>query len=170
MNKRLLGTGQEDAELRAGTALHLERANLYVASTSLTIAGVRTGVFYLWGKEVVNGRVRITNTTSNVGKAGRVTGWISYDDAKAAAGIKDQLNDSRGLSTIVIDAVGTVTAMPLYELCKQLDLVNPGYYRAKFIDAANTVQYIEVGRISSGDAQVIKRLCDKAGIEYKVAA
>lgn len=170
VNKRLLGTGQEDAELRAGTALHLERANLYVASTSLTIAGVRTGVFYLWGKEVVNGRVRITNTTSNVGKAGRVTGWISYDDAKAAAGIKDQLNDSRGLSTIVIDAVGTVTAMPLYELCKQLDLVNPGYYRAKFIDAANTVQYIEVGRISSGDAQVIKRLCDKAGIEYKVAA
>ena len=170
VNKRLLGTGQENVELRAGTALHLERANLYVASTSLTIAGVRTGVFYLWGKEVVNGRVRITNTTSNVGKAGRVTGWISYDDAKAAAGIKDQLNDSRGLSTIVIDAVGTVTAMPLYELCKQLDLVNPGYYRAKFIDAANTVQYIEVGRISSGDAQVIKRLCDKAGIEYKVAA
>ena len=48
--------------------------------------------------------------------------------------------------------------------------MNPGYYRAKFIDAANTVQYIEVGRISSGDAQVIKRLCDKAGIEYKVAA
>lgn len=170
VNKRLLGTGQEDVKLRAGTALHLERANLYVASTSLTIAGVRTGTFYLWGKEVVNGRVRITNTTSNVGKAGRVTGWISYDDAKAAAGIKDQLNDSRGLSTIVIDAVGTVTAMPLYELCKQLDIVNPGYYRAKFIDAANTVQYIEIGRISSGDAQVIKRLCDKAGIEYKVAA
>lgn len=93
-----------------------------------------------------------------------------YDDAKAAAGIKDQLDDSRGLSTIVIDAVGTVTAMPLYELCKQLDLVNPGYYRSKFIDTANTVQYIEIGRISSGDAQVVKRLCDKAGIEYKVAA
>ena len=170
MNKRRLGTEQEEFKLRAGTALHLERANLYVASTSLTIAGVRTGTFYLWGKEVVNGRVRITNTTSNVGKAGRVTGWISYDDAKAAAGIKDQLDDSRGLSTIVIDAVGTVTAMPLYELCKQLDLVNPGYYRSKFIDTANTVQYIEIGRISSGDAQVVKRLCDKAGIEYKVAA
>ena len=53
VNKRLLGTGQEDVELRAGTALHLERANLYVASTSLTIAGVRTGTFYLWGKEGV---------------------------------------------------------------------------------------------------------------------
>lgn len=43
VNKRLAGgvTVAGDA-LRAGMALHLERTNLYIASTSLAIAGVRT--------------------------------------------------------------------------------------------------------------------------------
>ena len=87
VNKRLAGgvTVVGDA-LRAGMALHLERTNLYIASASLAIAGVRTGTYYLWGTEVVNGRVRITNSTSNVGKYGKVTGWISVDDAKLVPG------------------------------------------------------------------------------------
>ena len=93
VNKRLAGgvTVAGDA-LRAGMALHLERTNLYIASASLAIAGVRTGTYYLWGAEVVNGRVRITNSTSNVGKYGKVTGWISVDDAKAGAGLRDRVH------------------------------------------------------------------------------
>lgn len=156
--------------LRAGMALHLERTNLYIASASLAIAGVRTGTYYLWGAEVVNGRVRITNSTSNVGKYGKVTGWINVDDAKAGAGLRDQTTDSRGLTKIVIDYASNVQAMAVYNLAQQLDLVAPGYYRSKYIDAAKTAQYIEIGQISAGDAEHVTTLCKKAAIEYKTAA
>lgn len=171
VNKRLAGgvTVVGDA-LRAGMALHLERANLYIASASLAIAGVRTGTYYLWGAEVVNGRVRITNSTSNVGKYGKVTGWISVDDAKAGAGLRDQTTDSRGLTKIVIDYASNVQAMAVYNLAQQLDLVAPGYYRSRYIDAAKTAQYIEIGQISAGDAEHVTTLCKKAAIEYKTAA
>ena len=171
VNKRLAGgvTVVDDA-LRAGMALHLERTNLYIASASLAIAGVRTGTYYLWGTEVVNGRVRITNSTSNVGKYGKVTGWISVDDAKAGAGLRDQTTDSRGLTKIVIDYASNVQAMAVYNLAQQLDLVAPGYYRSRYIDAAKTAQYIEIGQISAGDAEHVTTLCKKAAIEYKTAA
>lgn len=171
VNKRLAGgvTVAGDA-LRAGMALHLERTNLYIASASLAIAGVRTGTYYLWGAEVINGRVRITNSTSNVGKYGKVTGWISVDDAKAGAGLRDQTTDSRGLTKIVIDYASNVQAMAVYNLAQQLDLVAPGYYRSRYIDAAKTAQYIEIGQISAGDAEHVTTLCKKAAIEYKTAA
>lgn len=171
VNKQLAGgvTVVSDA-LRAGMALHLERTNLYIASASLAIAGVRTGTYYLWGTEVVNGRVRITNSTSNVGKYGKVTGWISVDDAKAGAGLRDQTTDSRGLTKIVIDYASNVQAMAVYNLAQQLDLVAPGYYRSRYIDAAKTAQYIEIGQISAGDAEHVTTLCKKAAIEYKTAA
>lgn len=171
VNKRLAGgvTVVGDT-LRVGMALHLERTNLYIASASLAIAGVRTGTYYLWSTEVVNGRVRITNSTSNVGKYGKVTGWINVDDAKAGAGLRDQTTDSRGLTKIVIDYASNVQAMAVYNLAQQLDLVAPGYYRSKYIDAAKTAQYIEIGQISAGDAEHVTTLCKKAAIEYKTAA
>ena len=166
--------GETEEQVQSGdtvtAALHLERTNLYIASASLAIAGVRTGTYYLWGTEVVNGRVRITNSTSNVGKYGKVTGWISVDDAKAGAGLRDQTADSRGLTKIVIDYASNVQAMAVYNLAQQLDLVAPGYYRSRYIDAAKTAQYIEIGQISAGDAEHVTTLCKKAAIEYKTAA
>lgn len=171
VNKRLAGGVNVVGDtLRVGMALHLERTNLYIASASLAIAGVRTGTYYLWSTEVVNGRVRITNSTSNVGKYGKVTGWINVDDAKAGAGLRDQTTDSRGLTKIVIDYASNVQAMAVYNLAQQLDLVAPGYYRSKYIDAAKTAQYIEIGQISAGDAEHVTTLCKKAAIEYKTAA
>lgn len=174
VNARLLkgaraDTAPADSELRAGTALHLERTSLYLASASKAIAGVRTGVFYLWGTEVVAGRVRITNTPANVGKSGAVTGWIDYEDAKAAAGLRDQTEDKRGLTTIIIAHASNVQAMALYTQAKELDLVAPGYYRAKYLDKAKTAQYIEIGQISAGDAAQVESLCKKAAIGYTAA-
>ena len=174
VNARLLKGASADAapadsELRAGTALHLERTSLYLASASKAIAGVRTGVFYLWGTEVVAGRVRITNTPANVGKSGAVTGWIDYEDAKAAAGLRDQTEDKRGLTTIIIEHASNVQAMALYTQAKELDLVAPGYYRAKYLDEAKTAQYIEIGQISAGDAAQVENLCKKAAIGYTAA-
>lgn len=44
------------------------------------------------------------------------------------------------------------------------------YYRSRYIDAAKTAQYIEIGQISAGDAEHVTTLCKKAAIEYKTAA
>lgn len=141
------------------------------------------------GWDVERGSINLTNTAkpypfnnsqktvalqmqrpSNVGKYGKVTGWISVDDAKAGAGLRDQTTDSRGLTKIVIDYASNVQAMAVYNLAQQLDLVAPGYYRSRYIDAAKTAQYIEIGQISAGDAEHVTTLCKKAAIEYKTAA
>lgn len=70
------------ATIAAGTKLTLKNVILYASSSAATKAGTRTGDFYVWSKDVVNNRIRITNSKSNVGKSNQVTGWISYADAK----------------------------------------------------------------------------------------
>lgn len=71
----------------AGTKLTLNNVALYASSATATKAATRSGTYYVWSKDVINNRIRITNSTANVGKSGQVTGWISYTDAKNAAGI-----------------------------------------------------------------------------------
>ena len=73
--------------LSAGTKLTLKNVALYASSGAATKAATRSGTYYVWSKDVVNNRIRITNSTANVGKSGQVTGWISYADAKNAAGV-----------------------------------------------------------------------------------
>lgn len=72
--------------LSAGTKLTLKNVALYASSGAATKAATRSGTYYVWSKDVINNRIRITNSTANVGKSGQVTGWISYADAKNAAG------------------------------------------------------------------------------------
>lgn len=62
---------------KAGQKVYLNKAPLYSNSTTSTVASYKTGTYYLWSAEVVKGRIRITNKTSNVGKNGQVTGWIN---------------------------------------------------------------------------------------------
>lgn len=73
--------------ISAGTKLTLKNVALYASSGAATKAATRSGTYYIWSKDVVNNRIRITNSTANVGKSGQVTGWISYTDAKNAAGV-----------------------------------------------------------------------------------
>ena len=73
-------------DLSAGTKLTLKNVALYASSGAATKAATRSGTYYVWSKDVINNRIRITNSTANVGKSGQVTGWISYADAKNAAG------------------------------------------------------------------------------------
>ena len=62
--------------IKAGKKLSLKSVPLYASATSSTKATSVTGTYYLWNTEKVNSRYRITNSTSNVGKSGQVTGWI----------------------------------------------------------------------------------------------
>lgn len=73
--------------ITAGTKLTLKNVALYTSSGAATKAATRSGTYYVWSKDVINNRIRITNSTANVGKSGQVTGWISYADAKNAAGV-----------------------------------------------------------------------------------
>ena len=71
--------------LEAGTKLTLQGVKIYKSSAAATESGTRTGTFYIWSKDAIKGRIRITNKTGNVGVSGQVTGWITLEDARAAA-------------------------------------------------------------------------------------
>lgn len=63
-----------------GAAIHLNNINLYPTSSSNKVANRKTGTYYIWSESILNGRVRITNSKSNVGIAGRITGWVNVKD------------------------------------------------------------------------------------------
>ena len=91
--------------LSAGTELTLKNTPLYVSSTAKNKASSKTGTYYVWNSTVVNGRIRITNKTSNVGVSGQVTGWIDVEDAQSAAG------SSGGTSTFTPYLVKVTTSV-----------------------------------------------------------
>lgn len=70
------------SELASGTKLNLKNVALYASASAKTKAGTKTGTYYVWGSDVVNNRIRITNSKTNVGKSGQVTGWIALSTAK----------------------------------------------------------------------------------------
>lgn len=67
-----------------GAKLSLNKVALYATASKILKSSTKTGTYYIWSTEVVNGRIRITNSTANVGKAGQVTGFINLSDAKAS--------------------------------------------------------------------------------------
>lgn len=71
----------EKSSIVAGSKLTLSNVALYATSSAKTKASTKSGTFYVWSNDVVNNRIRITNSTANVGKTGQVTGWIAVSDA-----------------------------------------------------------------------------------------
>ena len=65
--------------LKAGDKLVLSLHNMY-ASASATTATKKSGTYYVWSNEVVNGRIRITNAQNRVGVSGQVSGWVNVSD------------------------------------------------------------------------------------------
>ena len=65
-----------------GTKIILNNATLYASSISKT-GTKKSGTFYLYDGQVVNGRMRITNSAANCGKTpvgSYVTGWVNQKD------------------------------------------------------------------------------------------
>ena len=75
----------DTSSLKAGAKLSLKSVSLFTSAYAKTPSSHKTGTFYLWGTEIINGRVRITNKPSNVGITGQVTGYIDLADAKDTA-------------------------------------------------------------------------------------
>lgn len=70
---------QESEGVSAGKKLTLKGVDLYTSASVRAKSSTKSGTFYVWSDEVVNGRVRITNKKANVGVEGQVTGWIDVD-------------------------------------------------------------------------------------------
>ena len=75
-------TSDKNTSIKAVKKLSLKDCPVYSSSTSKDVYKKKTGTYYVWSKEIVNGRVRITNTKDNVGKSGQVTGWINKKQAE----------------------------------------------------------------------------------------
>ncbi len=69
------------SQLYRGKPIICKNTPLYNSSTATNYSQLITGTYYLWGVEVVNGRVRITNLPSRVGVNNQVSGWINVSNA-----------------------------------------------------------------------------------------
>lgn len=61
-----------------GQKLNLKAVTVY-ASSNATSGSKKSGIYYIWSDEVVNGKIRITNSKERVGVTGQVTGWININ-------------------------------------------------------------------------------------------
>lgn len=73
-------TNQTSKNVSKGAKVTLNKTKLYASSSASSASGTKTGTYYLWDSSVVKGRIRITNSSSNVGKSGQVTGWVNLSD------------------------------------------------------------------------------------------
>lgn len=62
--------------------LTLKEVSLYSSSDAKTAKKKISGTYYIYSNEVINNKIRITNSKANIGKSGQVTGWIKVSDAK----------------------------------------------------------------------------------------
>jgi hypothetical protein len=88
--------------IATGDKLTLSSIAIYTSSSVKNKAGTKTGTYYVWDKKVVNNRVCITNSKSNVGKSGQATGWINAEDAKKCASKTSEVNESPYLVKVTV--------------------------------------------------------------------
>lgn len=71
--------------LKTGTKVTLKSTELYASASATRYSSKKTGTYYIYDDDTSNGRIRVTNSASNVGKtpAGTyVTGWVKVSDIK----------------------------------------------------------------------------------------
>lgn len=72
-------TNPSTQKYKAGDPVQLNNTPIYVSSTSKKVAAYKSGTFYIYDNNVINGRMRITNAKSRVGKkpvSENVTGYM----------------------------------------------------------------------------------------------
>lgn len=70
---------------KAGDRITLRSVALYASASTSNYSSKKSGTYYIYSNEVLNGRIRITNSASNVGKTpigNYVTGWVKVSDIK----------------------------------------------------------------------------------------
>lgn len=82
VSKQIVGRGTL-SKVAAGSPLKLSKTPMYASASTKSMSCYKTGTYYIWSVDTVNGRIRITNAPSHVGVKGQVTGWIDVSVAIA---------------------------------------------------------------------------------------
>lgn len=150
---------------KTGDKITLSKANLYAASTSSTPSGKpKTGTYYIWDNEVINGRIRITNAKERVGKAGQVTGWVNIA----------QISTTKPTTTTVTPKPTTPKPGKKYDVGAEVKLVKGKLYVASTGKTAFTktkTYYIYDGKKINGRYRVTnnKKNCGKKPLALYVS-
>lgn len=134
------------------TLVCLDRTPLYISSSALTAYSIRTGNYFLWSDEVINGRVKLTNDPTRIGQAGQVTGWINYPEIAFYPLLK----------AIYIPDISNLTAFYFQDLANKLSL---NYY-SDYADTEKLKQNVLISPVSSGDLEKVKELCNNFKCDY----
>ena len=67
------------AQETAGSPVVLSNTPCYVSASAEESFGTKSGTYYRWDDEVINGRIRITNKPENAGVAGQITCWVKLN-------------------------------------------------------------------------------------------
>lgn len=69
-------TDKKDNLFKSGDVFETRLSLLYSSSVAPRhFRGIR-GKFYIWNDEIINGRIRLTDSPSGVGKPERIIGWM----------------------------------------------------------------------------------------------
>ncbi len=72
-------TDNNTKKYTSGQKITLSNTKLYASSTAKSAVTTKSGTYYIYSSSIENGRIRITNSSKNVGKTpinNYVTGWI----------------------------------------------------------------------------------------------
>lgn len=72
----------ESVDEKSEYKIVLNNVACYATSSDKSPYSYKSGEYYLWGSDTINGRVRITTKEEYIGVKGKVTCWINKEDAK----------------------------------------------------------------------------------------
>ena len=130
----------EAPTLSAGMKLNLSGVALYGSSTVASRAATKTGTYYLWDGEAVNGRVRITKSSANVGKAGQVTGWINVSDIQISEKSDTQTPTETVYTVKAGDSLWAIAEKYLGDGRRYTEIVAANGLKSTTIYAGNTLK------------------------------
>ena len=67
-------------KISAGDVFELNNTPIYTSSTASSSKAKKSGTYYAWNSEIVNGRIRLTNNKNYVNKTGKVSCWAKVSD------------------------------------------------------------------------------------------
>lgn len=115
-----VATGTPSAKLKAGDSFKLTSVPFYVSSSAKTSNSKKSGTFWVWSNEVINGRIRLTNAKSRVGISGMVSGWV--DESVLISMLTPSTNTSTSATKFVHEGLD-------YSI-----IFNPSWYAKTYAD------------------------------------
>lgn len=106
-------TNSSSTSFTAGEQIALRSNNVYASSASTAKATKKSGTYYIWSNQVVNGRIRITNAKNRVGVAGQVSGWVNVSDFKSTTTTTTSTSTTvKGNYDLIFDATYYANSYP----------------------------------------------------------